>query len=345
MSIRLPSLMASATPRLAALRTTALRTTALGTTALTTAVLTAAALFAPAVTRAEPITRVDSTVDIPCRGAVQHRNASWHIPAGEPEGLVWLQHGCARTEAHVADLAARLAEAGHLVFTPGLPFLDPNGCTLQNLTGNRDFLGGVAALLAEATDPAGALATSLRAALAEAGRTPTAPPAPMVFLGHSAGAEAVTYVAHRLSAEHPGAWTNLRGLILLDPVKSFVDNNTDAALAALDHTELPIWTIAAAPSWCNSFGDGLTAVRTHLHRPFLGVRLPGGTHVDAEGASADVAGSLLCGTPRQTEVSTLATLAVGWAEDCLAGTTTARLYPDAAGRLDAAPGAQVLQPI
>ncbi|WP_051027019.1 alpha/beta hydrolase [Nocardia higoensis] len=299
----------------------------------------------PAAAYAEPVVRADHTIDIPCRSSVLHQSSDWFIPVGTPKGLIWLQHGFARTDTNVAALATRFAEAGYLVFTPALPFMDLNGCTLQNLTGNQDFLGGVAALLADATDPASTLGVSLADALERSGRAPMAMPEQLIFLGHSAGAEAVTYVAHRIHTDHPATWPKLRGLILLDPVKSFVDNNSDAALAALDRTDLPIRTISAAPSWCNSFGTGTTAVQTHLHRPFLGVRIPGGTHVDAEGASSDLVGTLVCGMPQQAHVSVLDALAVGWADDYLTGTTSASLYPDAAGQVAAAPGAEVIRPL
>jgi len=320
MSFRLPSLIAA--------------TAVAGTT-----------FFAPAAAHAESVTHAGHTIGIPCRTAVLQQPSDWFIPAGTPKGLIWLQHGFARTNANVSDLATRFAEVGYLVFTPALPFMDLNGCTLQNLTGNREFLNGVADLFATATDPASTLATSLSDALERSGRAPLAMPEQMIFLGHSAGAEAVTYVANRLHTAYPGAWANLRGLILFDPVKSFVDNNTDSSLVDLDRTALPIQAISAAPSWCNNLGTGTTSMQTYLHRPFLGVRITNGSHVDAEGASSDVLGTLLCGVPQAAHVSELDALAVGWADDYLSGATTGSLYPDAGGQVAAAPGAEVLRPL
>ncbi|WP_067860880.1 alpha/beta hydrolase [Nocardia shimofusensis] len=302
------------------------------------------ALFIPTAAHAEPVTQAGHTIEIPCRTAILRQPSEWFIPASAPKGLIWLQHGFARTDDHVSDLATHFAEAGYLVFTPTLPFIDLDGCTLQNLTGNREFLNNVATLLATATDPASTLGVSLSGALERSGRAPMAMPERMIFLGHSAGAEAVAYVANRIHTAHPAAWANLRGLILLDPVKSFVDNNTDASLIALDRTDLPIQAISAALSWCNNLGTGTTAMQTHLHRPFLGVRIPGSSHVDAEGSSSDAVGTAVCGTPQTAHASTLDTLAVGWADDYLSGATTAALYPDASGQVAAAPGAEVLRP-
>lgn len=319
MSFRLPSLIAA---------------TAVATTTF----------LAPAAAHAEPVTHAAHSIDIPCRTAVLHQPSDWFIPAGTPKGLIWLQHGFARTNTNVADLASRFAEAGYLVFTPALPFMDLNGCTLQNLTGNREFLDGVAGLFATATDPSSTLAASLSAALERSGRAPLTMPEHMIFLGHSAGAEAVAYVANRIRAAHPDAWTNLRGLILLDPVKSFVDNNTDPSLVDLDRTDLPIRAISAAPSWCNNLGSGTASMQTHLHRPFLGVRITDGSHVDAEGASSDVVGTLLCGVPQAGHVAELDAVALGWADDYLSGSITDAFYPDASDRVAAAPRAEVLRP-
>ncbi|MGN2637811.1 alpha/beta hydrolase [Nocardia takedensis] len=297
------------------------------------------------VAQAAPTYHHNQDIAIACGTATLHQDSDWFLPAGQPKALVWLQHGFARTNRNVAALATHFAEAGYAVFTPALPFMDLNGCTLQNLTGNRPFLNTVAALFGEAADPTGALATSLAEAARASGHPPITMPAQMVFAGHSAGAEAVTYVADRLRTAYPAAWPSLRGLVLLDPVKSFIDNNTDPSLINLDPTDLPIRAISAAPSACNNLGTGTTSMQTHLHRPYLGVRLTGGVHTDAEGDSSDTLGTLLCGVPESRNVSELDSIAVGWADDYVSGETTARFYPDTAfSDVAAAPGAHILRP-
>ncbi|NNH68455.1 alpha/beta hydrolase [Nocardia uniformis] len=309
-------------------------------------VLTAAAVALLAVTSAGPAnatTHLPGNIDIRCFADTLHQSADWYLPTGTPTGLVWLQHGFARTSTQVGALAESFADAGYLVFAPSLPFMQLQGCTLQNLGDNSAFLHNVAELFGTATDPNGALAASLTAAARNAGVPIPAFPDDLVFIGHSAGAEAVTFVADRVRTNHPRTWNGLRGVILLDPVQSFIGDNIARALSGLDDTALPILTISAVPALCNSFTLGTVAVQTRLHRPFVGVRLPGGAHTDAEGDSSDVLGELLCGIPEPANSTMLRTLALGWTNDFVKGTTTPGYYPAGPGdTLSAAPAAQVL---
>ncbi|GEM32260.1 hypothetical protein NN3_32670 [Nocardia neocaledoniensis NBRC 108232] len=285
--------------------------------------------------------RVSGTIDIPCAADVVHQDADWYLPAGVPRGLVWLQHGFARGGGHLAELATDFAERGYLVFAPSLPFLEVRGCTLQNLGDNTGFLGHVAELFA---DPAQTLASGLAAAARHGGRETSDLPGDLVFVGHSAGAEAVAYVADHLRRTDPSTWARLRGVVLLDPVPSFLGANIDRALTGLDGSGLPVRTVAAAPSLCNNFGAGTGAVQAHLHGPFVGVRLPHGAHTDAEGASSDLLGTALCGRPDPRDVAALSTLAVGWTDDFIARTTTPAYYPDPrTGTVAAAPSAVPLR--
>ncbi|MEC3957735.1 alpha/beta hydrolase [Nocardia sp. CDC153] len=285
-------------------------------TVLAAACVAAVAGIGPAAAES---TALPGTIDLPCAASTLRQSAEWYLPAGAPRGLVWVQHGFARANQNVAALSESLAAAGYLVFAPSLPFMNLAGCTLQNLGDNTPFLDQVARLFATADDPDGPLARSLAAAAADAGHTAPAMPRQFVFLGHSAGAEAVEYVAHRLHTAAPAAWAGLRGLVLLDPVKSFLGNNTDLALADLDPTGLPILTVSGPPSLCNAFGSGTTALQTLLHRPFLGVRLTTGEHTDAEGASSDLLGEMLCGIPQPANITTVQTLATDWTTDFFDG--------------------------
>ncbi|AYF76986.1 alpha/beta hydrolase [Nocardia yunnanensis] len=285
------------------------------------AVLAAACLasvtgIAPATAES---THLPGTVDLPCATTILHQQADWYLPNGEPKGLVWLQHGFARTGENVAALAETLAGSGYLVFAPSLPFMNLFGCTLQNLGDNTPFLDQVAQLFATANDPAGPLATALTNAAARAGRTAPALPRGFVFIGHSAGAEAVEYVAHRLHVAAPAAWPSLRGLILLDPVKSFLGTNTESSLTDLAPTGLPLLAVSGPPSLCNSFGSGTTALQNLVPRGFLGVRLPAGEHTDAEGISTDGMGELLCGIPQTGNVAALQHLTTEWTARLLDG--------------------------
>ncbi|MCU1644184.1 MAG: alpha/beta hydrolase family protein [Nocardia sp.] len=301
-------------------------------------------VLGPGPAAADPV-RLPGTVDIPCAGGTLNQSADWYLPSGQPRGLVWVQHGFARSNDNVAALAETLSTAGYLVFAPSLPFLNLDGCTLQNLGSNTPFLDHIADLFATAADPTGVLAQSLAAAATHAGRPIPEMPGLLAFIGHSAGAEAVEYVAHRLHSTYPTTWQNLRGLVLLDPVKSFLGDNTDRALTDLDATDLPVLAVSGPPSLCNNFGSGTTALQTLLHRPFLGVRLPAGEHTDAEGTSSDALGELLCGVPQAGNVDAVQRLTTGWTDDFFTGARTTGYYPDdvrAPGLVCAMPGAQPL---
>lgn len=295
--------------------------------AASAAIIAACALAISAPTAEADASRLPGTIDIPCATTTLQQSADWYLPTRTPKGMVWIQHGFARTNSNVAQLATAFADSGYLVFAPALPFMDLAGCTLQNLGDNTGFLDNVATLFGTATDPNGALARSLTDAAARAGMVAPQLPNDFVFVGHSAGAEAVAFAAHRLHVAHPESFAHLRGLVLLDPVKSFLGDNTDRALADLDPTDLPILTIAAAPSLCNNLGSGTTAVQHQLHRPFLGISVSDGMHTDAEGTSSDSLGTLLCGTPSIANTTMLRTLALGWTGDFLTGTETPAYYP------------------
>ncbi len=280
------------------------------------AVCAAAVAIAPAVAQSD---QLPGTIGLPCAATVLTQPADWYLPTGTPRALLWLQHGFARTDTNIAALARSLADNGYLVFTPSLPFIDPNGCTLQNLGDNTGFLDQVATLFAADSGP---LAAALTAAAARTGHPAPALPSQLVFIGHSAGAEAVEYVAHRLHTTYPAAWSRLHGLILLDPVKSFLGTNTDTALTDLAPTPLPILTISGPPGLCNNFASGTAALQSDLHRPFLGVRLTAGEHTDAEGATTDQIAELLCGTPQPGNVDLLTRLTTAWTEAFVADAST-----------------------
>jgi hypothetical protein len=296
----------------------------LAASSVTALALTALAPLSPAHAA---VTRIQTDVEIRCAFTTLTQSADWYFPSGAPQGLVWLQHGFARANDHVADLASKYAAAGYLVFAPTLPTANLFGCTLENIGNNTDFLGNVADLFAKMGDPSGKLGRSFAKARAEAGRPGLTLPGSLVFSGHSAGGEAVSYVAGRLRSDSASAWARLRGLVLLDPVKSFIGNNLDTGLKAVDGTGRMIRTISGPDGTCNNSGSGTDTVQADVHAPFVGVRLPDGAHTDAEGASTDTVGTLACGTPKAANVTVLQTFAVAWAKDAFNGTQTAAYLP------------------
>jgi hypothetical protein len=126
-----------------------------------------------------------------------------------------------------------------------LPTVNPFGCTVEHLIDNTGFLNNIADVFAHKDDPDGALATSFAMAAAKAGRPLTPLPDKLVFVGHSAGAEAVEYVAERLHSSYPATFMQMRGIASEDGVKSFIGSNTDAALADLAGTTLQIYATAS----------------------------------------------------------------------------------------------------
>ncbi|MFI6817517.1 alpha/beta hydrolase [Nonomuraea sp. NPDC050328] len=282
-------------------------------------VVTAALLHTPA--HAQSVTKIENTVEIRCAFTTLRQSSDWYFPSGPPKALLWLQHGFAGSNDGMTDTAQRFAADGFLVFAPTLPSANIFGCTLQNLGNNTAFLGNVADVLA------GGLDRSFADARARAGRPDLALPGAFVLAGHSAGGEAVPYVAQQLRARHPAAFAKVRGLILFDPVKSLAGDNLGSSLNHLANTSLPILAISSPPYSCNSGGSGTQELTEQLARPFLGVRLTTGSHIDVEGSSATGPEKLACGTPQAQNVSALQTLAKGWAGDFVSGTTTPGLYP------------------
>ncbi len=270
---------------------------------------------------------VANTVDIRCAFTTLHQSSNWYFPTGTPKALVWLQHGFASSNDSVADTARKFAAQGFLVFAPTLPTANLFGCTLENLGNNTDFLHNVADLFGKSNDLGDKLGRSFTDARAKAGRTDVTLPTAWVFAGHSAGGEAVPYVTQALRADYPGAFANLRGEILYDPVKSFIGSNLSSALNHLDNTTLPILAVTAPPYTCNRDGAGTQVLIDQLHRPFLGVRLTSGAHIDVEGASAPTPDKVACGTPQAKNIDALQHLSIGWAGDFVSGAKTADLYP------------------
>lgn len=273
------------------------------------------------------ITNVSNKVEIRCAFTTLRQSSDWYFPAGTPKALLWLQHGFASSNDSVDDSARKFAAQGFLVFAPTLPTASLLGCTLENLGNNTDFLHNVADLFGKAADPNDKLGRSFAEAKSKAGRASLALPTAWVFAGHSAGGEAVPYVTQELRSDYAAAFGNLRGVILFDPVKSFIGNNLSSSLNHLSNTALPILAVTAPPYTCNRNGAGTQVLLDQLNRPFLGARLTTGSHVDVEGASTPAPDKTACGAPQSKNVDALQKLSVAWAGDFVSGSTTADFYP------------------
>ncbi|MEZ0349944.1 hypothetical protein [Mycobacterium sp. pR1184] len=295
------------------------------------AVLSAAAIAAivavPRSARGDSIA-ADSTTDVACAASTRQVPTTWYVPSTPPLGLVWLQHGFVEGKFVWSAFATELANSGYLVMATTLPTVHPFGCTLEHLIDNTGFLDNIADVFAHKDDPDGALATSFAAAASDLGRTVMPLPEKLVFVGHSAGVEAVEYVAERLHNAYPAAFSQLRGIISEDGVKSFIGSNTDKALAGLSSTTLPIYATASPHLLCNAFRSGTRALERYLpDRAFLGVKVTTGAHGDALGMSSPGYENLVCGRPKPANVAAVWGLTRGWITDMFAGTITPDFYP------------------
>lgn len=254
------------------------------------------------------VRRGSAVLHVPAGAETLQLDTDWWFPAGAPLGLVWLQHGFTRRAHHVADLARCLAEAGALVLAPTIGSYGRfwmNGSRLQRAV--ADLLSG---------DRPG-LVRAFEQAAGSVGVEPAALPARVVLSGHSAGGNLVTVVGSQL-ADDP----RVAGLVVYDPVSR--SGSMDVALAAI---EGPVFAVTAPPSRCNAGGSGERALRRARPSGFVGVRLPGGTHVDAEGTSTTRAAALVCGRPGVREVATLQELGSRWTVDVLVGRASGEGYP------------------
>lgn len=254
-----------------------------------------------------PTTTRATTLTIPCGSSGTTVNARWTFPtSGALNGVVYLQHGFARSAAKVDDVAKAIAARGLAVVAPDLASF--GSCSINEAatrTAVADLLDGRGTDTLQASADRARSAAGLPAA--------TLPPA-VVLAGHSAGGALATAAASRLAGDS-AARARLKGVVLLDPVET-TDNAMRAALPGL--TSVPLLTVAAAPGSCNADGSGTNRVVAG-RSGFVGVRLPSGCHCDAEAASTDGLCTFACGTPKAANVAALKRLAADWADDFARG--------------------------
>ena len=258
------------------------------------------------------------TLAVPC-GGTTNVDARWAFPEGvTPTGMIWLQHGFARSNDNVADLMRRYAARGYVVVNPS--FAAFGTCAI-----NAGVLHtAVASVIAGSPSPTSALQVSANAARSALGLPPLTLPTNIVLSGHSAGGAAMTAVGGALiSNPDPAVSSRLKGIVLLDPVEN-ADNAMAANLPKLK--AVPVLTISGGNSSCNANGSG-TNVLLPTRTGFAGVRLPSGCHCDAEADTTDALCTIVCGTPQQKNKDALRDLAVDWANGMLKGSPVAAVYP------------------
>lgn len=274
------------------------------------------------------VATADTTVTVACAGTPVPVRVRWYIPRSTPGGLVWLQHGFARSAQNLDGLAKAYAAQGLLVAGTTVDSISVTGCSVAyNVADNTAFVDAMASVFGAADHPNSALSQSLRRADALTHRDVTMP-SRMLFSGHSAGGEFVLTAANDLRRSDPAGYRRLRGLMLLDPVNSFLGNNFRAAATELGQARLPIRIISSPPSISNIFSSGVRVLEQQTRQPFLGAQLTTGVHIDAEGDSTDIVGiASELAVPQPRNVRVLRTLAPHWAADLISGHVTPAFYP------------------
>ncbi|WP_146202599.1 alpha/beta hydrolase [Branchiibius hedensis] len=300
------------------------------TSILTVAGLLAAAgatAWAPTAHAAATSPAVTTTVATRCAFLTYQTPVDWYFPSGAAKALVWLQHGFAENKSLYAGYARQLADNGFLVAATTLPSADLFGCTVNNLGNNTAYLNNVATLFGTKDASSGALNASFRAARVTAGRADLAMPQKLAFVGHSAGGEAVSYVAGRLRTAYPATFSQLTGLVLEDPVASPAGSNLATGLSALAPTGVPVYALASPKNSCNADQSGTQQLITSLPGRFHGAQISTGVHQDIYGSDNTALFNLVCGTPKAGNTNAVRTLTTGWLTGFADGTGDPAYFP------------------
>ncbi|KYH44212.1 hypothetical protein [Branchiibius sp. NY16-3462-2] len=291
-------------------------------------VLGAGALgLAPTAQAASQAPVVSNTVATRCAFLTYQTPVDWYFPAGNAKALVWLQHGFAENKDVYAGYAQQLADKGFLVAATTLPSADLFGCTVNNLGNNTSYLNNIATLFGTKDASSGALNASFRAARATAGRTDLAMPQSLAFVGHSAGGEAVSYVAGRLRTAYPAAFAQLKGLVLEDPVASPAGSNLATGLNALAPAGVPVYALASPKNSCNANQSGTQQLINALPGRFHGAQITTGVHQDIYGTNNTALFNLVCGTPKPNNTNAVRTLTTGWLTGFADGASDSAYFP------------------
>jgi hypothetical protein len=303
-----------------------------GLAAVGAAALAVTAIVATSTSASAAVTKVSTTTDTRCTFLTYKTPTDWYFPSGTPTGLVWIQHGFSESKNDLEALAQHLAGQGALVMATTLPTADMFGCTVENVGNNTGYLNNVADVFGTKDNPNDKLGKSFTNAKNAAGRSSLTMPTKMVFIGHSVGGEAVSYIANRLRTNHPSAWSQLKGVVLEDPVPSFIGSNLANGLNGLkSSTQVPIYLTASPDSSCNNDGAGIdTAIGILNNRPFHGALVTTGRHTDVLGSSASGLATLGCGTPDAPDTAAVFGLTAGWVGGFFAGSVDPSYLPGGA---------------
>lgn len=283
--------------------------------------------WAPTAHAATASALVTGTVATRCSFLTYQTPIDWYFPSGNAKALVWLQHGFAENKGLYAGYARQLADSGFLVAATTLPSADLFGCTVNNAGNNTSYLNNIATLFGTKDASSGALNVSFRAARATAGRADLAMPQSLAFVGHSAGGEAVSYVAGRLRTAYPAAFAHLKGLVLEDPVASPAGSNLATGLSALAPTGVPVYALASPKNSCNADQSGTQQLINSLPGRFHGAQVSTGVHQDIYGTDNTALFNLICGTPKPGNTNAVRSLTTGWLTGFVDGASNPAYFP------------------
>lgn len=289
--------------------------------------------------------------------------ADWYFPKqGQPQRLIYLQHGILATGPMYSHTAALLAERTNSVVVATTitsnPFADDN-----MWLGGDAMHQAVAQLLLD--EDRRALNASLSTAAAKAGRSDLVVPAQFVLVGHSlgggfapgvAGHYAEGLVARR--ADGQDAANHLAGAVLLDavPFPPILPNAMErlnrlqASNGGDPDDYVPVYEIGAPLNLLNSFSTVNRDLTRFRPGKFNGVVVNGGVHVDAQlggNPLIQLGTYLVAGVPLPQNPPAVQRLMAGWINDMFAGridpTTGRCLGNDCAGTYGA-PGETLVLP-
>jgi pimeloyl-ACP methyl ester carboxylesterase len=275
-----------------------------------------------------------STLNIDC-GPGYTVDADWYFPdTGDepPTRLIYFQHGFPGSGAEYDYTAAELAERNQaIVVAPTISsnVFDCYGCQLggdpMHAAIGRLFLGDRADLLASAK---------------AAGFAGDALPERFVIAGHSGGGQLAGGAAGYFEEFAPDDEDhNLVGVLLLDtsPIGGAIERGLDKI-----PEDIPVYTIAAAPSFLNSQGGVERLLEQKRPDQFVGVELLHGTHGDffqSHNAIVQIGGWIAgMGIPRAENIEGAQQLMQGWIGDWYDGTHTG-VYGDLGSTIDVPGGA------
>ncbi len=182
-----------------------------------------------------------------------NRQGTWYIPDEPAPAWILLQHGFQRNKSNLDDIATEFADRGLLVLT----------INSSTGSGNPSLARDIADdLVDNPLSPPNGVAL----------------PNQLIVSGHSAGGLMMSHTAGQLMTR---GFSSLAGVLLFDPVDA--NNGMAGNLQSVINQGIPVYSILANSSSCNSSNNALTPLRG-LSSAFVGIKITNNCkHNDVEG--------------------------------------------------------------